>query len=385
MLTVVLFVGGMLFGQVAPGGNAIVTPPAPAPTTSNVTVNITPPPPDPAATRAMYGYVIATTEFDHASAPVDWASGLLKGANIWTRTPAEHFDIDIVKGMRNAARNAALGLFLLGVVWTGLQLAAGSGLGTTSYQQLLPLVIAGFLVAWYAESIGHRAIDLCNWLNERLGNPSLADFSSGPLTMPEQPDSQLPGIVQIPASFFSGVLGSFVFAVVLIVLELKMIFREAILFVTDVVMPISGVLWAFGITRGWGVQLYRLFFGSLYGQPLVVVCLALAGSLLTALNLTDGASQFLVKLAVLFLAIKMVSFLSGAGLGAGGMFGMAGLLFLLRRAQGLTRRGAASSGGNGQPATPPANTAAVQSGRSSGTGSGDAASGRPWRPAMGTA
>jgi hypothetical protein len=380
MLAVVL--AAMMFAQELPAGNPIVTPPVKVAAPANVTVNITPPAPDPAATQAMYGYVIATTESDHASVPVGWANELLRGANIWTRTPVDHFDTDTARGLRNTARNIGLGLFLLGIIWTGLQLAAGTGLGTSSYQQLLPMVVAGFLVAWYAESIGTRSIDLCNWLNDRLGNPSLADFSSVPLTMPTLPATQVPGVAQIPAAFISGVLGSLVYAVVLIVLLLKMIFREAVLLVTDVVMPVSGILWAFGLTRGWGLKLYRLFFGLLFGQPLVVVCLALAGSLLTSLNLTDTSSQFLVKIAVLFVAIKMVTFF--AGMDGGAFFGIGALLFLLRRASSLTRR--SSGGGGGSPTPPPfpAPTAAPVGGRAHGTGGGTAATGRPWRPAPGS-
>src|SRR5207237_800182 len=148
--------------------------------------------------------------------------------------PADHFDQFLIAGMRNSAKNAALGLFLLGVVWTGLQLAVGSGLGTTSYQQLLPMLVAGFLVAVYADSIAHRAIDLNNWLCARLAEPSLLDFTGTALTLPAQPDVTAPGVVAVPTSFFSGLLTSLLYAIVLLILELKLIFREAVLIVTDV-------------------------------------------------------------------------------------------------------------------------------------------------------
>src|SRR5207302_351533 len=162
------------------------------------------------------------------------------------------------------------------------------------------------------------------WLCARLAEPSLLDFTGTALALPAQPDVTAPGVVAVPTSFFSGLLTSLLYAIVLLILELKLIFREAVLIVTDVVMPISGVLWAFRITRGWGLQLYRLFFGWLFGQPLVVVCLALGGALLTLFNVTDSAGQVLVKVAILFVALKVVSILAGGGLGGGGLFGLAG-------------------------------------------------------------
>lgn len=363
-------------------GSVILTPPSQASAQTsapaNVT-NVTLPPPDPAATRAMYQYSVATLEHDHAGIPVGWAQTLLAGENIWTRTPPAHFQQDDIKRLRLAARNAALGLFLLGILYTGAQLAFGAASGSTNYQQVLPLVIAGFLVAIYAETIVTRSIDICNWLNERLGNPSLSDFSLTGLTMPEQPDADAPTGLAIPAAFFSGLFTSLLYAIILVILEMKLIFREAVLVVASVVMPLSGILWAFQITRGYGLILYRLFFGWLFGQPMVVVCLAIAGSLLTLMN-TAGPGEVLVKCAILILSIKMISIFA-SGMSPGGMFGLAGLLFLMRRMQSIGRGGPQNNS-----SAPPANAPAVQpGGAGGGTGAGAAATGRPWRPALGSA
>src|SRR4051794_2372965 len=125
----VLLAGG-LFMQAAPG-NVIVVPPAPEPKPSNVSVNVTPPAPHPAALRGATNFAIDSWEFDHASVPVNWANALLKGQNIWTTTPAAWFQNFIVAGMRNSAKFAAMGLFLIGIVWTGVQLIWGTGMGTT--------------------------------------------------------------------------------------------------------------------------------------------------------------------------------------------------------------------------------------------------------------
>lgn len=372
-----LLVALVLFAQV---GNPIVSPP-PVPAPNNITVNMTAPPPDPVATAQMNQYLVSNTEYDTASVPVTWATALLAGTNIWTNTPEGAFSDLVAARLRGNARNAAIGLFLLGVLWTGVQLALGSGLGTTTYQQLLPLVIAGFLLAVYSETIIFRSVALCNWLNAQLGDPSLGDFSGTALELPTRPTFTPDGVLHIVEGFLSGLIGSAIYAIVLVILELKLIFREAILMIGSTVMPISGVLFAFGLTKTWGVQLFRLYFGWLFGQPLVVVCLALAGSLLTLMNLTDSVVTWLVKVAVLFAALKMVSFLSGAGLGGGGMFGIAGLLFLLRRAQTMAR----GSGAAATTSTSPTPAAAVQGGQSGGTGQGSAATGRPWRPAFGTA
>lgn len=369
----------MFFQQV---GNPIVSPPVQTQAPANVSVNITPPPPDPAATAAMYSFSVATLERDHAEAPVNWATGLLSGTNIWTTTPVSHFADGNVRNVRNAARLAALGLFLLAIVWTGAQLAFGAGMGTTSYQLLLPPLFAGFLIAIYSETIIVRSIDLNNWLCNQMGSPSLVSFSGDALRLPERPAAAAsPGALEIAASFFEGLIGSVIYAVVLIVLELKMIFREGVLIVGSVAMPLAGVLWAVKMTHGWGVRLFTLFFGWLFSQPLVVACLTLGGTLLTLLNLTDGAGEFLVKVAILFAAIKMVSFFAGGSLGGGAMFGLAGVLFLMRRMQSGMRR--AGSQGSSPQAPQPA--AAVQPGIANGTGAGTGATGRPWRPAMGAA
>lgn len=381
IIAVALAVGAPA-GVLAQTGAPIVTPPIQAPAQSNVMVNVTPPPPDPAATAAMYSFSVATVERDHVHAPVTWASSLLSGTNIWTTTPVDHFRSGEVGALRNGVRLAAMGLFLLALIWTGIQLALGSALGTGSAQLLLPPLLVGFLLAVYSDTLAIRSIDLNNWLCERMGTPSLGTFTGDALTLPELPELESPGTNGVPQAVFEGIIGSLVYALVLIVLELKLILREAVLIIGSVVMPIAGVLWAAGITRGWGIILFRLFFGWLFGQPLVVACLALAGSLLGLLNLSDSAGEFLVKIAILFAAIKLVSIFAGGGLGDSGMFGLAGVLFLMRRAQSIARR--SSSGGGSAPApTPPA--APPQPGVAGGTGGGSAATGRPWRPALGGA
>jgi membrane-bound ClpP family serine protease len=158
------------------------------------------------------------------------------------------------------------------------------------------------------------------------------------VTQPEGP----PGIIGVPATFFSSMLTSLLYGIVLIILELKMVVRDGVLIVTTTLMPISGVLFAFSITRGWGVMLYRSFFGWLFGQPIF----------------------------------------APAGMGAGSMFGLAGLLFLFRRAQQAT---SSLRSGAGTAAAPPSSAPAVQPASYGGTGSGTAATGRPWRPAYGMA
>lgn len=369
MLALVVGIG--LFLQVSPFPSPIQ---APAP---QVNVTVQAPEPNPAQTQATYDYVTANAEFNHASVPVGWANQMLAGANIWTRTPPDMLAQPEAARIRGIARTVGLGLFLIGIVWTGLMLAFGTSGGTTAHQQLLPLLVAGFLLAMYSLSIAQRSIDLCNWINGQFGSPSLADFSREPLTLPDRP--MPPGgafqqSVELTGAFFSGLLTSAVYAIILVLLEVKMIYREAILMFTSTVMPIAGVLWAFKISRGWGTTLFRLFFGWMFGQPLVVVCLLLAGSLLTLLNVNDGAPAVLVKMGILILSLKVVSLFAGGGLGSGAVFGLAAIMMLARRAAGAGRGGSTPT---------PATTPAV-GGMAGGTGAGTAASGRAWRPAPGT-
>lgn len=374
--------------QVTPPGNPIIEAPKPSSTT-NVTVNVTPPPPDPAATQAMLDFMVANTEYNHANVPDTIASGLLKAPNIWTQTPWDAVNLDIVQKLRNVARGIALGLFLLGIVWIGNQLAFGSLTGSTNYQQLFPMVVMGFALAFYSDTLAHRMIDLNNWICAAIGDPSLSGFTADALKLPDQPtlpgaSPGPPGIIGVPASFFSGLLTTVLYAIVLILLEVKLIIRDGILAVASVVMPISGALWAFSITRGWGTLLYRMFFGWLFGQPMVVICLAIASSLFTFFNNVDGPAQVFIKIAVLFMAMKSVTIFASGSLGQGGAFGIASLLFLLRRAQHVAR----AAGGSGTAASPSANPeprAATMGGRSNGQGDGEAATGRAWRPSYGTA
>jgi hypothetical protein len=373
-----------LFLQVPP---IQITPPiqtqAQAP--ANVTVNYTPPPPDPQAVASMYEYAQAVDEFDKASVPVGWATALLQGDNIWTTTPWSHMNFDAARVLRGLLRGVALGLFLLGIIYTGGQLAIGPLTGSTTAQQLLPIMIAGFMVAMYSETVAHRAIDLCNWINMRiagLGAPSLTDFSATPLTLPERPTLQTVGetAFRLAAGFTSGLLGSVVYAIILILLEVKLIMRDAVLLVTTTAMPIAGVLWAFKITRGWGMILFKLFFGWLFGQPLVVICLALSGGLLTLMNLNDTPVSWIVKVAVLFVALKVLTLFAG-GLGGGSLFGLAALTMLLRRAMFASR----NAHGTASPPAAPTHSATVQASHVGGTGDGSAATGRAWRPALGSA
>lgn len=376
-----------------PPGSTVITPSPPGSVTpptgdthtqasgaANVTVNVTPPPPDPQAVANMYDYSVASAEHSHASVPVNWATGLLSSDNIWTSTPWSLINIDTAQRVRNAARNVALSLFVLGILWTGMNLLFGQLTSTTTYQQLLPAVMIGFILAMYSENIAHRMVDLCNWLNVQLGDPTMTGFVGQSLAMPERP--ALPtneGIVGIPASFFSGLASSLLMAIILLILELKLIFRDGILIVTTAVMPLSGILYAFSITRGWGQTLYRLFFGWLFGQPLVVVCLAISASVMTFFNNVDSGVQVLVKLVVAFIAIKALTIFAGGGLGSGSIFGLGALLMLMRRMRSGANnvRGAVASAPEQRPLhVSPAN---------GGTGSGTAATARPWRPSFGTA
>jgi hypothetical protein len=383
-MTVIVLVGvAAIFAQVV--GSPIVQAPAQAPAQTqtqaqggggtSITVNA--PPLDPIASQALFNYNMANTELDHGSVPVTWASSLLSGNNIWTQTPLDHLQNPAIRNVREKAHAAALALFVLAIIWTGIQLALGTGLGTTSYQQLFPVFIAGFLICAYADPIVTMATNLNNWLCSVLGGGSLADFSSAPLELPDRPvfDSQTP----VPVAFFMGLIGSFIYAIVLILLELKLIFREAVLWITTAAMPIAGVLWAVEITKGWGGKLLGLFFGWLFGQPLLVLALGLASSLLTVLNLSDGAGAVLVKFGILIAALKIISIFAPSGLGSGFTFGLAGMFLLMRRMGHFGRNTAAAP-----PAQQPA--AAVQpGGPGGGTGGGGAATGRPWRPALGTA
>jgi hypothetical protein len=373
----------------APGsGNPIVQNPAPS-APANVTVNITPPSPDPKATVGMMDFLVANTEFDHASVPVNMASAMLKGPNIFTNTPWNLINVDTAAKLRGVARLVALSLFLLGIVYVGVQLAFGNLMGTTSMQQLLPIMVVGFLIAMFSDSIAIHSVDICNALSAQFGDPSLMTFSADSLTMPPQP--QIPGVTQpegppgiigVPATFFSSMLTSLIYAIVLLILEVKMIVRDGVLILTTTVMPISGVLFAFSVTRSYGVLLFRSFFGWLFGQPIVVICLSIASSVLTFFNGVDSGATVLVKLAVLFMAIKAVTIFAPMGLGAGSMFGLAGLMFLFRRAQqGVnsfrTTGGAVASGVTHNPIQ--------QMGSYNGTGIGSAATNRPYRPAYGAA
>lgn len=365
-------------------GSSLQSPaPAQAKTSApaNVTVNVTPPAPDPAATQAMYDHFIANAEYDHAAVPITWATGLLNSDNIWTSTPWSMIDTPVARNIRNVARLVAIALFGLGVLYVGCQLAFGSITGTTNYQMLLPMMVIGFMLAMYTDLIAHRAVDLCNWLDVQFGDSTLAGFSGAALVPPERPAvNSVPGIVGVPAAFFSGLITTLLYAIVLVILEMKLIFRDGILIVTTTVMPVSGVLYAFSITRGWGTTLFRLFFGWLYGQPLVVICLGLAGSLLTLFNDSDGVAAVLVKLAVLFVAMKALTMFAGGGLGNGAGFGFAALLTLLRRLPNFSRGQAAATA-----TTPPPQYPLHQSGYAFGTGNGTAATARPWRPSYGTA
>lgn len=348
---------------------------------ANVTVNVTPPPPDPVATQAMYDFVTANDRYSVVEATVGAASALLGSTNIWTNTPTSYRTDGAFGTFRRGVRLIALGLFLVGIIWTGGMLAVGSLSGLTSYQQLLPLMLAGFLLAMYADLLVVRSIALNNWMCDVLGQPSLADFSSGPLTLPARPEppTQGSGPLQLATGFVSGLIGSAAYAIVLIVLEVKLVYRQAVLTVTDVAMPAAAALWAFKITRRYGSMLFTLFFGWLFGQPLVVLCMGLASTLLGLMNLHDGPAEVLIKLAVLLVAMKAVSLFAGGGLGSGGIFGVASLLLLVRRTSAMFRGAGAS------PPPPAASSGITVPGTAAGTGAGTAATGRAWRPAFGTA
>jgi hypothetical protein len=324
-------------------------------------------------------------EYDHAKVPVDMAGRLLHGKNIFTDTPPDWFNNFVVAGMRNSAKFAALSLFLVGIVWTGFQLIWGSASGMSSATQLLPLMVAGFLLAVYADQICVKMVNLCNGLNSQLHEISLIDFTGEALTLPPQPATDTPGVIAVPQGFVEGVITTLLYSLIVLILELKMVYRMGMLTIGDVVMPIAGVLWAFKITRGWGLRLFALFFGWLFGQPLVVICLALTTSLIGFLNLTDSGGAVLIKVAILVAAIKTVGFFASV-LGGGDLFGLAGLMLLFRQTQGLLRRGSANAAG----ATGTGGSAAqqgapaVQGGQAGGTGAGSAATGRAWRPAYGT-
>lgn len=352
-----------------------------SPTVNNISVNVTPPPPDPEAVAAMYQFTTAQTQHDYAAVPVGWADSLLQGENIWTHTPTGPLADPTVKKVRNAARYIAMGLFTLAIIWTGIQLLLGTSLGTSTYQTLLPPLVGGFLIAMYSELIAFRMIELVNWMNSAIVAVDLPTFTADALTLPARPEinPEVPGIVSVPAGFVGGLVTSTLYALFLLVLEAKMILREGVIVVGTTIMPVSGILWAVAITHGWGVKMLALFFGWLFSQPLVVACLALSGSLLS-LFLTEGPAVILVKIAILFLAIKLASFL-GASLGGSGMFGLAGLLFLLRRTGALARR----SGGGTSPASPAPAAPPAVAGMAGGTGGGTGATGRAWRPAYGAA
>lgn len=378
MLTIIAM--GVLFLQVV--GNPIVPQPAPAP--SNITVHVEtppPPPPDPIATQAMYDYVTTNDRYNQVEVPVGWAQGLLGHENIWTRTPTGYRDDGAFGQLRRGVRVLAMGLFLLAILWTGGQLLLGSMMSATGYEQLLPALLAGFLIAVFSDLIVRRSIDLNNWMCAVLGQPSLADFSASGLAMPPRPEPPQPGVgpLQLAAGFASGLFTSLLYSIALVIIEVKMIYRQAVLIVTDVAMPAAGALWAVKITRGYGSVLFRLFFGWLFGQPLLVLCLGLAGTLLGLMNVHDGPAEVLIKLTILLIAIKAISLFAGGGLGSGAIFGIASLLMLMRRSQHMFR------GSSGQRSQPPSPAPAVVAGSAGGTGQGTAATGRPWRPALGTA
>lgn len=343
----------------------------------NVTVNVVPPPPDPVATQGMYDFVTANDRYSAVEVPVGWAQGLLGHENIWTQTPTSYRNDGAFGTFRRGVRLIAIALFLLGILWTGGGLAFGSVTGSTGYLQLLPLMLAGFLIAMYSDMIVTRTIDLNNWMCRVLGQPNLTEFSHAGLTLPDRPEPPIAGSpFELAAGFVSGLLTSLFYSIVLLIIEVKMIYRQAILIVTDVAMPVAGALWAFKLTRGWGIILFRLFFGWLFGQPLLVLCLGLAGTLLGLMNVHDGPAEVLVKLAILLVAIKSISLFAGGGLGSGALFGIASLVMLARRGGGMFRRGTPAPTG-GAPAT--------GAGIAGGQGVGTAATNRPWRPALGTA
>jgi hypothetical protein len=177
------------------------------------------------------------------------------------------------------------------------------------------------------------------------------------------------------------VVTSALYALVLIVLELKMIGREAIILVTTTVMPIAGALWAVGLTHGWGSLLFRMFFGWLYSQPLVVVCLALSGSLL-GLFQTDGPGTIFVKIAILLTALSMAGIFA-VGTSFGSSLGVGALIVMMRRTAGMVSSRLPSGGGSA-PSAPAAPAGPAVAGVARGSGGGTAATQRAWRPAMGT-
>jgi hypothetical protein len=347
-------------------------------------VQVVPQPPDPAAVSAMYQMTIAQDRHDIASVPVNLATDMLQGENIWTHTPTSPLADEPWNTIRRAARVVSLSLFGLAIVWTGIQIALGTATGMGSAMLLLPQLIAGFMLAWYAELISIRAIELCNAINGMMTDTTLPSFTGEALLLPERPtiDAETPGIIAVPAGFMAGLFSSGLYALVLIVLEVKMIFRQAIIIVATTVMPIAGALWAVGLTHGWGTLLFRMFFGWLFAQPLVVACLALSASML-GLFQTDGPGVIFVKTSILLVAISMAGIFAVGVTGGGSAFNLGALMLIMRRTTGMVSSRLGRFGGGSSPA-PPTPSAPVQPGMARGTGGGTAASSRAWRPAFGT-
>jgi len=357
-----------LFLQV---GNPIVTPPElPSVQTSapqNVTVNVTmvAPEPDPAAVNALYDPLVARTTHGFAEVPTTWANALLGGPNIWTRTPHEYtVDIDGARRVRGAARTVMLALLGAAIVWTGTSIAFGSVTGSQGHLMLLPILAAGFALAWYADDVLTVSVAAVNAVNEALGSSDLSTFSGRALDLPRVPEADdTTQLVTVPVGFLGSVLGSAVYAVILVLLEVQLVMRSAWLIVLGAVFPIASLLWAVPLTHAFGTTMLRMFFGMLIAQPLIVVALQLAGGLAGGWNGAPDIAQVLVRIGVLLVALQVLRMFGGANLGIGGLLGVGAVLLGARQVGRVIRT---VRGGSAPP--PPA----------------PARAGRAWRPAFGS-
>lgn len=279
---------------------------------NNVTVSA--PPPDPQA--------IADASVQSAQAIVvqlvtptlaQWATDALNAPDIWRTTPPEWtFQNSAVRSVAIQITAVAGVLFVLFVAVAGFahMLGQGANYGRLAYGGLL----SALNLIWW--EIG---ITLNNAICAAIAGPSLAEIA--------RPHLQAPSLTADPIAAFGPSVLVIVFAIVVIMLALSLMFRLALIDILIVTGSLSLLTKSAEQTDSWASRYQTLAAGTLFSQILIVVCLRLAPVLG---GIGTGFVGTILAIAVLLLARRMPSILASghAQQAAGG--GLTRLLILRR-------------------------------------------------------
>lgn len=327
--------------------------PAPAPGPTIVNVTVTPPPPDLQETVATYVMFMAVGIYDGAGIPIDFSQSLLGAPNIYTDTPD-----DIVLGLsgapeiRNALRIGALSILAIIVVIGGAQITFGSISGVPTWMFVLPGIVLGFAFVWFSDDILRWGLGSNRAINQTIGAANLNTFTGNSMRLPQLP-TMTSVITPLSAGFLASVVLAGVYGLILLLLLLKLWERLVILIILATAMPLAFVTWVLPQTRALGQPIIVQFFGWLFSQVFLVICLKLASSLLSIATGMPDMGQTLLKLGILLAGYRLIGFPAHASIPGGGLIEIIAITKLLG-ARAAAVASLVKGGGSSAPAPRPA-------------------------------